>query len=652
MNDEKIEFSNGTPRKLKFDQLRADYELFLQTFEKPSWLYRYLQRRHELSPLFLHRTLSYLKGRKSRNVNAPQQVKRSKFHLSSMRENLEKIETAGSEETTLESCLELTFSGFFHGPGFAEEIFHTNDLQKQSLLKDEFVSIDIHLIQVYHKRKKDLETPMDIINLGSCKAPWNPKSQLLPACSSFKLSIPAASFSENGRTIKTTIISITVSIMVPIVKKTKKSSKKRDVENGEPPRKRMKSEANESVKDVKQDNNNESPTDENELSEDTLEKRLASFSAELIVFDRYKNCLLSEGDYELLLQENVLDNSNKENRASWENQFKEKLGPFEAFCFGPTIKFRLIWDAKPSAPFLPAANSFQTKLKSERNIKPLKDSSGKRSKSLSSIAANDKQELDKVFYQFIYNSSTRQQTEAREGFSCAWCGLNCVQLYGLLRHLKCCHNRFSFMYTALKKGHRIDVCINDNFDSSLKHGNNKDIGFISLDGKPMKRKTSTEVIVGMHHKVSEDLAQFTEPDNEDEEGAKAIKGHDRQYYHTVSSQGFQSTDMDYDSDDDVAPDWMKDKTEQMIDEFTDVNSGEQKLMKLWNIHILSQGFIADSKIPDACKTFVEEYGSQIIHDGLVGNLLLHLNNMFEFQIIPQTTILQTMRTLRAMSVEE
>ena len=29
----------GTPRKLKFEQLRADYELFLQTFESKWLLY-------------------------------------------------------------------------------------------------------------------------------------------------------------------------------------------------------------------------------------------------------------------------------------------------------------------------------------------------------------------------------------------------------------------------------------------------------------------------------------------------------------------------------------------------------------------------------------------------------------------------------------
>lgn len=28
---------------------------------------------------------------------------------------------------------------------------------------------------------------------------------------------------------------------------------------------------------------------------------------------------------------------------------------------------------------------------------------------------------------------------------------------------------------------------------------------------------------------------------------------------------------------------------QMIDEFTDVNDGEKKLMKLWNIHVMKRG---------------------------------------------------------------
>eukprot|EP00111_Clytia_hemisphaerica_P001553 TCONS_00004426-protein len=60
MNGETKNTSCVTPRKLKFEQVRADYELFLQTFERPTWIYRLLHRRHQLSPFLLHRNLSYI----------------------------------------------------------------------------------------------------------------------------------------------------------------------------------------------------------------------------------------------------------------------------------------------------------------------------------------------------------------------------------------------------------------------------------------------------------------------------------------------------------------------------------------------------------------------------------------------------------------
>ena len=55
----------------------------------------------------------------------------------------------------------------------------------------------------------------------------------------------------------------------------------------------------------------------------------------------------------------------------------------------------------------------------------------------------------RIFYQFMYNNSTRQQTEAKQGLLCPWCSLDCRRLYGLLKHLKFSHQRFSFLYTVL-----------------------------------------------------------------------------------------------------------------------------------------------------------------------------------------------------------
>lgn len=50
--------------------------------------------------------------------------------------------------------------------------------------------------------------------------------------------------------------------------------------------------------------------------------------------------------------------------------------------------------------------------------------------------------------QFLYNSNTRQQTEARDDLHCPWCTLNCRRLYSLLKHLKLSHSRFTFNYVV------------------------------------------------------------------------------------------------------------------------------------------------------------------------------------------------------------
>lgn len=54
----------------------------------------------------------------------------------------------------------------------------------------------------------------------------------------------------------------------------------------------------------------------------------------------------------------------------------------------------------------------------------------------------------RVFYQFLYNNSTRHQNEARDDLHCPWCAINCVHLYGLLKHLRLCHARFNFIYVV------------------------------------------------------------------------------------------------------------------------------------------------------------------------------------------------------------
>ena len=57
-------------------------------------------------------------------------------------------------------------------------------------------------------------------------------------------------------------------------------------------------------------------------------------------------------------------------------------------------------------------------------------------------------QVTRIVYQFLYNNNSRQQTEAREDLHCPWCSLNCMTLYGLLKHLKLSHPRFLFTYVV------------------------------------------------------------------------------------------------------------------------------------------------------------------------------------------------------------
>ena len=54
----------------------------------------------------------------------------------------------------------------------------------------------------------------------------------------------------------------------------------------------------------------------------------------------------------------------------------------------------------------------------------------------------------RIYYQFLFNNNTRQQTDPRDDMRCPWCSLNCIHLYSLLKHLRLCHARFNFIYVV------------------------------------------------------------------------------------------------------------------------------------------------------------------------------------------------------------
>lgn len=128
------------------------------------------------------------------------------------------------------------------------------------------------------------------------------------------------------------------------------------------------------------------------------------------------------------------------------NSFFSQMGPFEVFAYGPTLKFKLSWSGAPLArpPRRPTSLPLRAPLTSQ-NVASTNDV---RSPAEEANGNNENRKKQRIFYQFIYNNNTRQQTEAREDLYCPWCSIDCRRLYSLLKHLKLCHRRFIFTYAV------------------------------------------------------------------------------------------------------------------------------------------------------------------------------------------------------------
>ena len=122
------------------------------------------------------------------------------------------------------------------------------------------------------------------------------------------------------------------------------------------------------------------------------------------------------------------------------------MGPFEVFAYGPTLKFKLSWSGTPVAR--PPRRPSSLLLRSPLTTQNASSTNDARSPAEEADGNKENRKKQRIFYQFIYNNNTRQQTEAREDLYCPWCSIDCRKLYSLLKHLKLCHRRFIFTYAV------------------------------------------------------------------------------------------------------------------------------------------------------------------------------------------------------------
>ncbi|KAI1884090.1 hypothetical protein AGOR_G00222800 [Albula goreensis] len=616
-------------KKPKMELIQADHELFLQAFEKPTQIYRFLRTRNLIAPIFLHRTLTYMSHRNSR-TNA----KRKCFKVDDMLFKVEGKLRGEQESHSLASHLQLTFTGFFHK---IEKPSQNSENEQNS------VSLEVLLVKVCHKKRKDVSCPVKQVPTGKKQVPLNPDSSQTKPGTFPSLVVSSNEFEpSNSHMVKSYSLLFRVS-----------RPGRRDLNglaNGE---------TNENI-DVMEElpnrkKRNSSHRDDGETT----------FVAQMTVFDKNRRLQLLDGEYEVSMQE-MEECPVSKKRATWETILDGKwLPPFETFSQGPTLHFTLRWTGdtndKSTAPVakpLATRNSDASAVENRPNaVRPTQTVAVKDSVSTDVQARREQILLEprqklRIFYQFLYNNNTRQQTEARDDLHCPWCTLNCRKLYSLLKHLKLSHSRFIFNYVPHPKGARIDVSINECYDGSYV-GNPQDIhsqpGFAFSRNGPVKRTPVTHILVCRPKRMKPSLSEFLESeDGELEQQRTYISGHNRLYFHSDSCMPLRPQEMEIDSEDERDPEWLREKTITQIEEFTDVNEGEKEVMKLWNLHVMKHGFIADNQMNQACMLFVEKCGPYIIEKNLCRNFLLHLVSMHDFNLVSILTIDKAMARMREM----
>ncbi|ELU03450.1 hypothetical protein CAPTEDRAFT_227135 [Capitella teleta] len=622
-----------TDKKAQEDLSRrkAEYEAFLTAFEKPTQIYRFLRARHFVSPIFLHRTLSYMNGRSNRRINT-----RKSFQIDSILKKAEAAHKPNTKQSYNSEFLNLTFQGFY-----------SNYLTSSS-----DIDVEVLLVKKGHRRRKNSDEVLMEVSLGHIQVPCKVKSGATNRKSPVQgltLSISNQHFMD-GSGHKTYTL-------VPLETCSNDNDISSSAAGDEPASKKRRSTRQSATGEAlvslpMSTNSSSSKPQVTDLSPSKRPQEKLAFTAELTVYDVQHKCLLVDGEYELITYPQACVETDANAKTQWESApvaegASTGVDPFKE---NERVKFRLVWSKAPlkGAVECTAPSSGEAEFMQNNCIEsPMTATTEELIMKADSLRSKDTGDLSKwrVFYQFLFNNSVKQQTEAKEDMRCPWCVMQCSTLYSLLKHLRLCHSRFNFKVQDLPRGLRIDVSINDCYDGSYA-GNPQDLhshfGFAYCRNGPTRRTPITYVFRSdKPKKVINELSEFYLMENEAPPGQNLVQGHNRLYFHTLTSQPVRPCEIYSDSEDEMDPEWLRQKTMNMIDEFTDVNEGEKEVMKMWNIHTMHHNYVGDYQLPIACHTFVEEYGPKIIQKGLFQNFVLHLTNLYDFGLIRPDLIQRT-----------
>ncbi|ALC44644.1 Su-z-12 [Drosophila busckii] len=591
---------------VKINGHQQEQELFLQAFEKPTQIYRYLRNRHETNPIFLNRTLSYMKERSTRNNK-----KRATFKIDSILDTITQ-----KSEAVPQNYLHIIYDSLHEKMKHNEKELPE---QEQPLgLAGKSVCVETMLYKITRSKRKDSTLDFQELLSKSCEIVYNPKERINEHAT---ISIPLQAMRPMGE--QHTLYKLLFRIKLLPQSCT-------DELAGTPPSKRSR--------------------DSEKI-----------YGSELILYEKSSG-LIAEGEYEAMLQ--PLNSSSIKSfspkKCTWETMPESYIPlslSYDVYQQSPMLKFHLTL-SNEQLPDSIAASELQRYVQhldseTEHNNNNNNNNNNHCSGLKHGNNCKTTQEHIQIVYNFMYSNNTRQQTEYTQELNCPWCGLDCLRLYALLKHLKLCHARFNFTYQPAGSGARIDVTINDAYDGSYA-GSPYDLAgpsgssFARTCG-PVRRTSVTSLMVCRPRRQKTCLDEFLELDEDDISNQRSyITGHNRLYHHTETCLPVHPKELDIDSEGESDPLWLRQKTIQMIDEFSDVNEGEKELMKLWNLHVMRHGFVGDCQLPLACEMFLDAKGHEIVRKNLYRNFILHMCSLFDYGLIAAETVYKTVQKLQGM----
>ncbi|CAF0999739.1 unnamed protein product [Didymodactylos carnosus] len=236
---------------------------------------------------------------------------------------------------------------------------------------------------------------------------------------------------------------------------------------------------------------------------------------------------------------------------------------------------------------------------------------------------------NQLFYHFYFGKQAVQRSYAAKFGQCCFCQFLTVNndMDVLKKHLFLCHPRFTAIFKKMTDGPTFEIRLNRSYDCSLDtYDEYKHDKFC-----PQKRRCMTELIIW--RPACNRRSQFADINYICRRPNLA-----RCYRHTTGALKVEPEHIEDDSDDDLYPEWTKQLTRRLMEDFQDVNDGEKEMMIIWNNHVMKYNFIADSQMALACELFVENHGNELIEKNLIKNFYLHLITLQLYNLLRKSDV--------------